>query len=116
MNLSTSVPKDLLAQAEKGGHLRFIDPNTESGRTSSQPSGSSRSWARMAAVLTELQTALGKQDGRTTTRIIINDIGGADWDEPSPHVSPLVAGCWNHMVQNDLTDIYNRRYTDSCTH
>lgn len=90
LNLSTSVPKDLLSQAEKGGHLRYIDSGARSGGVEtghSVSSSSSKSWTKLASILTEIQTVLGKLDGRTTTRIIIDELGGAQWDEPSTHVS-----------------------------
>lgn len=87
LNLSTSVPKPLLDQAEKGKHLQYLDINADAD-VDGQPSGStsSRSWSKLSSVLTRLQTLLAKLDGKTTTRVIIHELGGADYDDPPLHV------------------------------
>ena len=86
LNLSTSIPKALLEQAEKGKHLQYID--ISSPLESDKPSGSSRSWVKLAAVLNTLQTILGKKDGKITTRVVVHELGSADYDEPPIHVRP----------------------------
>lgn len=92
LNLSTTVPKQLLEQAERGHHLQYLipDEDPEAGTElsgSSSASGSSTAWAKLATILVRLQTILGKADGKTTVRVVIHELGGADWDDPSSHVS-----------------------------
>jgi hypothetical protein len=87
LNLSTSLPKSIIDQAEKAKGLQYIDID-DGTETSTGPSGSSRAWAKLASVLKRLRTFLEAQDGRTTSRVIVNDLGSGDWDEPSSHVCP----------------------------
>ena len=89
LNLSTSIPKPLLEQAEKGKHLQYID--ISSPPDSDKPSGSSRSWVKLAAVLNTLQAILQKKDGKSTTRIVVHELGSADYDEAPIHVRPTQA-------------------------
>ena len=94
MNLSTTLPKTIIDQAEKVKGLQYIDIDSNDSAASS--SGSSRAWAKLGSALTSLQEILSKQDGKTTTRIIVNELGSADWEEPSSHVRFLrSASCFN---------------------
>jgi hypothetical protein len=85
------LPKSIIEQAEKAKGLQYIDIDSDDnvGGTESSASGSSRSWAKLASVLQRLQAILSAQDGRTTTRIVVNELGGSDWDDPSSHVRPI---------------------------
>jgi len=87
LNLSTTLPKTIIDQAEKVKGLQYIDIDSNDSAASS--SGSSRAWAKLGSALTSLQEILSKQDGKTTTRIIVNELGSADWEEPSSHVRLL---------------------------
>ena len=84
MNLSTTLPKSIIDQAEKVKGLQYIDIDAEDSAPTS--SGSSSAWAKLASALTALQEILSKQDGKTTTRIVVNELGSADWEGPSSHV------------------------------
>jgi hypothetical protein len=85
LNLSTTLPKTIIDQAEKAKGLQYIDID-ETDLTTTQASGSSMAWVKLGSALSGLQEILGKQDGRSTTRIIINELGSSDWDEPSSQV------------------------------
>ena len=84
MNLSTTLPKSIIDQAEKVKGLQYIDLGAENSAPTS--SGSSSAWAKLGSALTALQEVLSKHDGKTTTRIVVNELGSADWEEPSSHV------------------------------
>ena len=84
LNLSTTLPKSIIDQAEKVKGLQYIDIDT--GESTPGSSGSSRAWVKLGSALTSLQEILSKQDGKTTTKIIINELGSADWENPSSHV------------------------------
>jgi hypothetical protein len=74
--------------------LQYIDIDSQDSAPSS--SGSSRAWTKLGSALTSLQEILSKQDGKTTTRVVVNELGSADWDEPSSHVRLLrSASCYN---------------------
>jgi hypothetical protein len=94
LNLSTTLPRSIIDQAEKSKGLQYIDIDNEGDSEASSPSssGSSKAWAKLGSALNRLQELLNKQDGKTTTRVIVNDLGSADWDEPSSHVRPINAG------------------------
>jgi hypothetical protein len=91
LNLSTTLPKSIIDQAEKVKGLQYVDIDAENTTPSS--SGSSRAWAKLGSALASLQESLSKQDGKTTTRIIINELGSADWEEPSSHVRLATYPC-----------------------
>jgi hypothetical protein len=94
LNLSTTLPKSIIDQAEKVKGLQYIDIDSQDSAPSS--SGSSRAWTKLGSALTSLQEILSKQDGKTTTRVVVNELGSADWDEPSSPVCLLrSASCYN---------------------
>ena len=90
LNLSTTLPRSIIDQAEKLKGLQYIDIDDGGDGQVPSPSSSksSTAWAKLGSALNHLQELLNKQDGKSTTRIIVNDLGGADWDEPTSHVHP----------------------------
>ena len=88
------MPKSIIDQAEKVKGLQYVDIDSQNSVPSS--SGSSRAWAKLGSALTSLKEILSKQDGKTTTRVVVNELGSADWEEPSSHVRLLrSASCYN---------------------
>jgi len=97
LNLSTTLPRSIIDQAEKVKGLQYID--IDNGDSTAGSSASSRAWVKIGSALTSLQDILNKQDGKTTTRIIINELGSADWENPSSHVcSILTSTCWANRL------------------
>lgn len=88
LNLSTTLPRSIIDQAEKLKGLQYIDIDNDGQASSPSSSKSSTAWAKLGSALNHLQELLNKQDGKSTTRIIVNDLGSADWDEPASHVHP----------------------------
>lgn len=90
LNLSTTLPRSIIDQAEKLKGLQYIDidDNGDGQVPSPSSSKSSAAWAKLGSALNHLHELLNKQDGKSTTRIIVNDLGSADWDEPASHVHP----------------------------
>jgi hypothetical protein len=109
LNLSTTLPKTIIDQAEKAKGLQYIDID-ETDLTATQASGSSMAWVKLGSALSRLQEIFGNQDGRSTTRIIINELGSADWDEPSAQVR-----CCTSSFTNSHADITGITQVPTCS-
>lgn len=83
------MPKHLLEAAERNGALRYLSP-TDSATCETAGPSSRGAWVGMAQVLHQVQDRIearrngdGDQSRRGTVRVVVNDLGGWEWGNPT---------------------------------
>lgn len=76
LNLMKTIPPETLSQINRSGQQNYID-------VTPQPTA----WQTMSDVLSRLDASLSKVEKNTAIRLAINELGGADWGNPTAQVS-----------------------------
>jgi elongator complex protein 4 len=85
LNLMTPIPADLLDHLEKTGVQRYV-PLGAHGSAMASSSKTSAGWGIMVEVLRKLGEVLKDHDDKAAMRIVIHDLGSADWACPNAQV------------------------------